>query len=262
MSSHTATTSAPAYGRRFELQRFAWGAPDRLELAGTFNGLDAPPADLPVLVLRGAERTHRLLAAADDVSGAPENGQPWRAAFVWQEAPAAFEAAVLQLGGELAVDLPEPGADDAEPGIVELPIRLRPGTDRLRLEAELLTAGEELREAQSALHRTEEELRRARADLEAEREGRAADAVRFREGLAHVRKSAEEALAAEQRTGDQLRDELTAASEAVAAKDAELTEVRGELEVAAAFRTEIDTLQKRLAEAHRRIDTAREALGA
>ena len=262
MSSRTATTSTPANGRTFALERFAWGAPDRLEVAGTFSGPDMPPADLPVLVLTGAERTYRLLAAADDVSGAPENGQPWRAAFVWQEAPAAFEAAVLQLGGELAVDLPEPAPDDAKPGNVELPIRSRAGTDRLRLEADLLAAGEELREAQSALHRVEEELSRARTDLEAEREARAADAVRFREGLVHVRESAEEALVAEQRTAGQLRDELTAASEAVAAKDAELTEVRGELEVAAAFRTESDTLQKRLDEAHRRIDAARQALDA
>jgi DNA repair exonuclease SbcCD ATPase subunit len=260
MITHTGTPSPPTDARRFELQRFAWGAPDRLELAGTFTGLDGSPSDLPVLVLTGADRTHRLPAAPDDVSGAPENGRPWHAAFVWQEAPAAFQAAVLQLGGELAVDLPEPGADDAEPGIVELPIRLRPGGDRLRLEAELLGAGEELREAQAALRRTEEELARARADLDTEREGRAADAVRFRQGLAQVRESAEEALAAEQRTAERLHDELAAGSGALAAKDAELAEMRGELEVAATFRTEIDTLQKRLEDAQGRIDTARAIL--
>jgi hypothetical protein len=260
MTSRTPTKSPSTDARTFELERFVWGAPDRLELAGTFSGLDESPADLPVLVLTGRDRTYRLPAAADDVSGVPENGQPWRAAFVWQEAPAAFEGAVLQLGGELAVDLPEPGADDAEPGNVELPIRLRPGTDRLRLEADLLTASEELRAAQSGLHRAQEELSRARADLEAEREGRAADAQRFRDGLTQVRGSAEEALSAEQRTAEGLRDELAAASAAVAAKEAELADVREELEVAAAFRTEIETLQKRLDDAERRIEIAREAL--
>jgi hypothetical protein len=265
MTPRTNGRSAPANGRTFALERFAWGAPDRLELAGTFNGLDEAPAALPVLVLSGAERTHRLPAAADDVSGAPENGQPWHAAFVWQEAPAAFEAAVLQLGGELAVELPEPGAEGAATGNVELPVRSRPGAERLRLEAELLAAREELREA----HRSEAELSRARDDLAAEREGRAGDAVRFREGLAQVRESAEEALALEQRTSEQLRDELKAAADALAAKEGELADVRGELEVAAAFRAETEAakaeaqaLKKRLDEAQRRIKAARGALGA
>src|ERR1700755_3397234 len=83
-------TTEDTTARRFVLQRFAWGAPDQLELAGTFAGLGEPPADLPVLILSGRDGTYRLPAAAGDVSGAPENGQPWRAAFVWQEGPAPF----------------------------------------------------------------------------------------------------------------------------------------------------------------------------
>ena len=43
-----------------ELERFAWGAPDRLEVAGTFTGLEEPDAAPPILVLSGAGRTHRL----------------------------------------------------------------------------------------------------------------------------------------------------------------------------------------------------------
>jgi hypothetical protein len=250
MSRPTQVRSWTTNGRSFALERFAWGGPDRLELAGTFSGLDEPPAGLPVLVLTGPDETHRLPAAAEDVSGAPENGRPWSAAFVWQEPPAAFEAAVLRLGSDLAVELPDPGSDGEAAARVELPVRSENGhgADRIRLEAELLAGREELREARSALHRAEEELSRAREDLRAERDERAADAVRFRAGLAQVRESAEQALMA---------------------KDAELAEVRGELEVAAAFRAEAESaskaelaaLHERMEEARRRLHAVNEALG-
>jgi hypothetical protein len=251
----------------FVLERFAWGAPDRLELVGTFAGLDGTPADLPVLILSGGERTHRLPAA--DVSGAPKNGRPWRATFVWQEAPAAFESAVLQLGGGLAVDLPEPGEDGAAPDNVELPVWVPSrddavvgaGGELLRLEAELLAAREELLESQSNLRRAEGELRRAHEDLDTERAERAADAVRFRDGIATVQDSAEQALG-------QMRAALAAAHETLEARDAELAEARGELDVAGTFRAEAEAatqaelaaLQERLDEARRRIETARSAL--
>jgi hypothetical protein len=249
MSPRRDTRSAPPSGRSFALERFAWGGPDRLELAGTFTGLDEPPSGLPVLVLSGGEGTHRLPAAEADVSGAPENGRPWSAAFVWQEPPAAFEAAVLRLGSDLVVELPDPGRNGEASASVELPVQSGHGhgVDRLRLEAELLAGREELREARSALHRVEEELSRVRDDLRSEREERAADAVRFRAGLSQMRESVEEALRA---------------------KDAELDDIRGELEVATAFRAEAESaskaeiaaLQERMEQARRRLDSVREAL--
>jgi hypothetical protein len=274
MTRHTAMQPRPTDACSFALERFAWGAPDRLELAGTFAGLERSPSELPVLILSGAERTHRLPAAA--VSGAPENGRPWRAAFVWQEAPAAFEAVMLQLGGELAVDLPEPGEGGAAPENVELPVRVPSrdhavpgaGAELLRLEGELLAAREELLEAQSNLHRAVGEMRRAREDLDTERAERAADAVRLRDGIATVRESAEQALGVEQRTAQQLRDALDAAHKTLEARDAELADARGELDVAATFRAEAEAaaqaelaaVRERLDEARRRIDTARSAL--
>jgi hypothetical protein len=243
MSSSTITQSPT---RSFALERFAWGGPDRLELSGTFTGLGDPPAGPPVLVLTGGERTHRLPAAEGDV---PEDGEPWSAAFVWEEPPAAFETAVLRLGADLTVELPEPGADGDGPRGVKLPVQgPAPGTERIRLEAELLAAREDVHEARAAQQRAEEELSRAREDLRAERDGRAADAARFREGLAEMHAAAEEALGA---------------------RDAELADVRGELEVAVAFReeaeaasqAEIAALRERLDEVRRRLDTIRETLG-
>src|SRR5688572_6734397 len=94
----------------FELERFVWGAPDRLRVSGTFTGLgQAQPAD-PELVLRGPERMHRLKALPDTLTFPPEEGTLWSAEFAWQEPPVAFDAALLQLGPEIVVELPEPGA--------------------------------------------------------------------------------------------------------------------------------------------------------
>jgi hypothetical protein len=249
MSSDPEVLTVSMRHRSFALERFVWGGPDRLELAGTFTGLEEPPSGLPVLVLSGGERTHRLPAAEGDVSGSPENGRPWSAAFVWHEPPAAFQAAVLRLGSDLAVELPDPGRNGEASASVELPVQSENGhgVDRLRLEAELIAGREELREARSALHRVEEELSRAREDLRNEREERAADAVRFRAGLSQLRESVEDTMRA---------------------KDAEVDEIRGELEVATAFRAEAESaskaeiaaLQERMDEARRRLDSVRDAL--
>jgi hypothetical protein len=227
----------------FELERFVWGAPDRLEISGTFSGVADPPADSPVLVVRGNGDTHRLPAVLDSVSGPPEDGRRWLAAFAWQEAPVAFDAAVLEFGDNFAVELPEPGArrqlfrhqvlEVRRPGAAapdeeavaaapaEEPVAAAPsGAEPVRLEAELLAAQEELREAGAALQRAQAEVARAREDLTGERERTAADAERFRAGLARVQQSA---------------------ADAIAAKDAELDAMRAQV-------AELDALRARVAE--------------
>jgi hypothetical protein len=206
----------------FALERFAWDAPDRLEVSGWFSGVGHASANAPVLVLRGSERMHRLPAVTNGSPRSPEDGQRWCATFAWQEAPEAFEAAELELGTSLAVELPEPRPERDAFGDRVLPVRRsgdvaehawdRPapsdGTERVRLEAELLVAAETARDLRAAVRRSGEELTRAREDLQAERERRAADAERFREGLERVRASAEEALAGEQGAAQRLELEL------------------------------------------------------
>src|SRR5919108_1981639 len=187
---------ADGKGMTFSLERFAWGAPDRLEVAGTFAGMDEAPADAPELVVHGRERVHRLRAVPDRVSGPPEEGRLWSAEFAWQEPPEAFDGAELQFGSELVVQLP--AVDDLD-ATAELAVRTsepgRPGgAERLRLEAELLAAQEEARELRAAVERLREELARAREDLKGEHERHAVDAERFREGLARVQRSAETAI--------------------------------------------------------------------
>ncbi len=232
------------------LERFAWGAPDRLELAGTFTGLDDPDAAAAADPRPLWRRSHAPPARRATTRSAPEDGQPWEAAFVWDDAPSAFDTAVLQLGGDLAVDLPEPG--DAGAGGIELAARPAgpepdervAGVDRLALEAEALTAREGLREAQAAVRRAEEELARARADLALEREERAADAARFREGVAELRATAEEAVAdvqAELDVATAFRAQLEESSQA------QVAELSARLEATEAAVEEIPRLREELA---------------
>src|SRR5690348_10320235 len=81
-------------GATFELDRFAWAAPDRMELAGRFAGIDDAPGDA-ILVVRGTDRVQRLPAVPE--TEPPEAGGRWRAAFAWLEAPAAFDGATLEI---------------------------------------------------------------------------------------------------------------------------------------------------------------------
>jgi hypothetical protein len=251
-------------GATFELERFTWGAPDRLELEGRFAGLDRLPADPPVLVVRGAERTQRLPAVAGGDGGA--DGR-WQAAFAWLEAPAAFDGARLELGDAIAVDLPGPRARrrpfhrevlevhmpeaapaaDAGATVGDAERNGAPSAaERLQLQTDLLAAREEARELQGALQRATDELVRTREDLEAARAEHVADSERFRDGLASVRETAEEALATERTTAEAARSELEAT---VAAQATELEELRERLQAAeearAAAETEASDLRER-----------------
>ena len=192
----------------FELARFAWGAPDRLELSGKFVGVPDVPADAPTLVISGANGVHRLPVVPESVAGPPEDGRRWEAVFAWQEPPVAFEVAELQFGDDIVVELPEPGerrtpsrrktlsvsrerARQRSPRKTLSPANepKRPdevpladvaiegdGVQLLRVQAELLGAQEALRDAQAALERTQEELRRVQHDLATERDLRSDDA--------------------------------------------------------------------------------------
>jgi chromosome segregation ATPase len=194
-----------------------------------------------------------------------EDGRRWEAAFAWQEPPAPFDIAELELGGGLVVELPEPRS---EIQLSAHPLEVAQGgaggsAERLRLEADLVAAQEELREAGSALEQTREQLARAREDLEAAHARHAADADRFRDGLARVRESAERALAAEQETAQQLEhdlgrahDELAMLREQVVQHEragAEVEELRADLETA---RRRGDDAHTRLREAQRPVAEA------
>lgn len=251
----------------FALERFAWDAPDRLEVSGWFSGLPAEAGPTaPVLVVRGSDGAHSLPAVSTGDSASPEEGRRWEAAFAWQEPPAPFDVAELQLGAGIVVELPQPQPESRRPGDQLLGVTHAAAggsAEQLRLEAELVAAQEELREAGAALDQTREQLARARGDLEAERARHAEDAERFREGLARVRSSAERALAAEQDAAERLglelqrtHDELALLREEVAQHELARTEgedLRADLETA---RRDGEDAHARLREAQRPVAEA------
>ena len=268
----------------FELARFAWGTPDRLELAGRFVGLSDSPAGAPTLVISGANGVHRLPVVPDSVSGGPpEQGARWEAVFAWQDVPVAFDVATLEFGDDFVVELPEPSAmrtrgrrqtlkvsrgrtqegqqadrdperaDDSSP---EEEVVEANGVQQLRVRAELLATEEALRDAQTNVLRSQEELTRARDDLASERALRKADGKRFRQGLAEMSAAAERALAAEQSAAQEFGAELLEARAMIEAKDATIGELSGMLDAAAATRAEAES------EARAEIDALRERVAA
>jgi hypothetical protein len=230
----------------FELGRFAWGAPDRLELSGRFLGLADGPADEPELVISGANGVHRLPVVPDSLSGPLEDGRWWDAVFAWQEAPVAFDIVELRFGSDMVVELPTPDARRSRSRKQTLAVSREPveepepeeepatedadvpsgGIEHVRAHAELLGTQETLREVRAALDRTREELARARADLEAEREERSADGERFQVALGELRDAAEEALSAEQAATREVRGELQEALDMIANRDADAEALR------------------------------------
>jgi hypothetical protein len=214
----TASVQAAPEPATLSLERFAWDSPDRLEVSGWFQDLQAAPAEPPVLTVQCGERALRLPAVSDRLSGPPKNGRRWWAAFAWDDAPTAFDRALLEVG-DLIVELPAPRARRDRRGERVLPVqRMRPqgangagpAAERLALQADLMLAQEEMRALRAMVEQGRRDLGRARADVDAERERRDGDAERFRKGLAQVRASAEDALAAERgaahRLGEQLED--------------------------------------------------------
>jgi hypothetical protein len=198
---------------RFDLERFGWNAPDQLEVSGRFHGREEPPAE-PVLIVTGGGAPHRLQGTPDS---APADDGAWRAVFVWEGVPVGVESATLELGPDIVIDLPPPGADQPLSLDVQRadaggePVAPPPVGRDVAMQAQRLAAEQHAEELRAALERAEEELARARSDLETERSGRAADAERFRDGLAQVQASAEHALTAERGETEALRDELRAA---------------------------------------------------
>jgi hypothetical protein len=200
----------------FSLERFAWDTPDRLEVSGWFAGVVAEASQPPTLVVRAGDISVRLPVVAKRLSPPPRVGRHWSAAFAWDDAPAAFEHARLEVG-EMAVDLPQPHPRRARRGDQVFDVRRtgvvgRPdttsATDRLALQTAQLLVREETSSLRNTVEQLQRDLERAQADVEAERRHRAADSERFRDGLARVRASAEEAIAVERATAAAAAEEL------------------------------------------------------
>jgi hypothetical protein len=237
--------------QQFALAKFRWASPDRLDVEGRFVGSRGTPDGDCMLVLRGPDGEQRLLAT-DQKSG--DDGS-WRAVFVWDAPPKPFDTARLELGDDVAIALTDalPGDASEEPRLLDVQrgaaadtARPVSAVERLGLETDLAAAGQELSELRTAADRTAAQLERAEADLRAERDGRAAEAERFRESLASLRASAERAVADAQQESAARTAEL---AQAIEARDRELAELRahvGRVAAVAPLATEARDAAQRL----------------
>jgi hypothetical protein len=89
----------------FELERFDWATPDRIEISGRWRGPDPHRLGVPELVARHGSSTRRLkpVEAAEPPSG--DEGS-WSVAFAWEAGPVALDAAHLEFPDGKVLELP------------------------------------------------------------------------------------------------------------------------------------------------------------
>lgn len=200
----------------FELEAFTWSAPDELHVAGRFIGINPATQDVPELVVHGSGETHVLAPLPDGERWPPGDGAPWRATFGWDEPPTPIDAAELRIG-ELVLALPQPGSGTAPaastPAPAPAPAASSAPGDRLREQADLLLAREELSRVHAAHDAVLGELARVKEQLQDERHARAADSERFRADIDALRAMAEETITAEREAAESLGGELAALRE-------------------------------------------------
>jgi hypothetical protein len=215
----------------FEVERFEWTSPDRLELVGRWFGLRGQRFLRPTLDVEVDGERRRMLAVLEHKPWAPEEGQDWVAAFDWRGEPGNVDDAELTVSPEVAVQLPAPGGA-VEHG--ELPVVTagdRRPARRPRsavLEGELAAALADLERAGEELERTRRSHSEAARELRERLRGEHAKIRALEAELEQARAqiAAAEATAAEQ--ADSLRDERDAAraerDAAVVARDSALAE--------------------------------------
>jgi hypothetical protein len=248
-------TSAPspvAPGVAFEVERFEWTSPERLELVGRWSGLRGHRFLRPTLDAEVGGERRRMLADLEHKPWAPEEGQEWIAVFTWRGDPGSFDEAELTVSPELAVQLPAPGGSVAKgkPKKVTSEAERRPArrprsavlegelagalAEVTRLAEELdcvrsthSEAGKELRERlrgeQGKIRELEAELKRARE----QRREKAAAAENAAAQEAETLRKERDAAAAERDAATAARDAaVAAADEATAERDEALRKLR------------------------------------
>jgi hypothetical protein len=190
----------------FELERFAWSEPGRLEVIGRWTGLEGRRLGRPVLRLEANGRRRRLTAMPGGHL-VPSDSSEWRASFAYDGDPEQVGAVVLEVG-RLSVDLPAPRRRRRRPGEAGIE-RLRGELDaerRLRKEAEATLA-----ERDAELLSLREEADAALAEREAELEALRSQSGEVEEGRERLQAevdAAREALAASEEDRERLRTDL------------------------------------------------------
>ena len=228
----------------FELERFAWSEPGRLEVVGRWSGLQGRRIGRPVLRLEARGRRRRLTAMPGGHL-VPSDGV-WRASFAYDGDPEQVGAVVLEVG-RFAVDLPAPRRR-----------RRRPDEDSLRGELEAERGQREQAEATVAERDAElvslrEEADAALAERESELEVLRAETTTFEAVRAELTKEvarlqAELDAATEER--DRLRTDLAIRDEELEIARDEANTARAEAEARlAAERAALTDVREKLATA-------------
>jgi hypothetical protein len=119
MPAQTRVPGAASSEVDFELERFAFSDPARIEIAGRWFGLRGRRFVRPVLNLTMTTGTRRrAIALLEHKPWAAADGETWLAAFAWPEGSGDVERAELEVGPGLMVELPAPGAVTAGSGRV------------------------------------------------------------------------------------------------------------------------------------------------
>src|SRR5215210_6737738 len=110
----------------FELARFEWATPDRLEVEGRWHGVRRrlPRATL-VVEVDGERRRLKALPDSDT-----EPVEPWVAAFPWRGELPLLSGAELEVGRGVVVDLPRPRRSKARGAAPPPPVEPIPATTR------------------------------------------------------------------------------------------------------------------------------------
>jgi predicted nucleic acid-binding Zn-ribbon protein len=94
----------------FELDRFAFGEGDRLELSGRWFGVRGRRFVRPTLEVMSDVGRVRALADLEHKPWVPEDGERWDAAFHWESESEVLEAE-LSVAPDITVRLPAPGSE-------------------------------------------------------------------------------------------------------------------------------------------------------
>jgi hypothetical protein len=237
--------SADESSTSFELARFEWVDPTRLEVEGTWNGVSRLRARA-TLVIEVDGRRRRLKALPGD-TGTPEQ---WSVAFGWDgdDIPR-LQGAELEVGRGLVVDLPRPRSSKARAQLPKEPIPATTRDDKDagpgRAEAERIIAA--LDSARAEAEEARETLARVRVERD-ELRARAeeADDLRARAEEADGLRAELEALRARAAEADALRaqqDELRARAEEADSLRAEREELLRRAEDADELRSEQEGLR-------------------
>jgi len=231
----------------FTLLRFEWTPPDRLDVAGTWVGVENGDLSNATLILHGPRSVHRL----EPVQGVSGHMRNWSAVFSWPGDPESVERAELVLGSTLVVELPSSDSKQARRrfGRTRLAVREleQQGAaasgpevdgDVLAVHAAMVAAQEEAAEARDELARLQAEVERARELAKRERARRESDAARLHEAMGTLRGLAEDSLQKEREATRRVSSQLDEVEASISGAQAEAAQLREQAQAAVAGRDE------------------------